>query len=178
MASSEEVWEKLRLIVVHSQEPDIHFDINQSPFQNVGVDIDLAEFSRSQVQELATRHGLTWSNSELDELIKMVGGHPYLVRVALYHTARQYISLRQLLDKAPTEEGVYSEHLRRYLDRLKHNNLTSAMQLVVVSTVPVELSASEAFQLDSMGLIARDRNKVMPSCDLYRLYFRDRLGSK
>ncbi len=178
MASSEEVWEKLRLIVVHSQEPDIHFDLNQSPFQNVGVDIDLAEFTRSQVQELATRHGLTWSNSEIDELIKMVGGHPYLVRVALYHTARQYISLRQLLDKAPTEEGVYSEHLRRYLDRLKHNNLISAMQLVVVSTVPVELSPSEAFQLDSMGLIARDRNKVMPSCDLYRLYFRDRLGSK
>jgi hypothetical protein len=178
MASSEEIWEKLRLIVVHSQEPDIHFDLNQSPFQNVGVDIDLAEFTRSQVQELATRHGLKWRNSEIDELIKMVGGHPYLIRVALYHTARQYISLRQLLDKAPTEEGVYSEHLRRCLDRLKHNNLIPAMQLVVVSEVPVQLSASEAFQLDSMGLIARDGNKVMPSCDLYRLYFRDRLGSK
>jgi AAA-like domain/CHAT domain len=161
MASTEEVWEKLRLVVVHSQEPDIHFDLNQSPFQNVGVDIDLVEFTRSQVQELATRHGLTWSNPEIDELIKMVGGHPYLVRVALYHTARKYISLRELLEKAPTEEGVYSEHLRRYLDRLKYNNLTSAMQLVVASTVPVQLSASEAFQLDSMGLIARDGNKVM-----------------
>jgi AAA-like domain/Effector-associated domain 9/CHAT domain len=176
MAKSEPIWENMRLIVVHSQEPDIHFDINQSPFHNVGVDIELAEFNQLQVKELAARHRLTWSDLEIEELMAMVGGHPYLVRVALYHTARQYVSFRQLLDKAPTEAGIYRDHLRRNLDRLKHNNLVSAMQLVVASEIPVQLSTDEAFQLDSMGLILRHGNKIMPSCNLYRLYFRDRLG--
>ncbi len=180
MSKSEQIWENLRLIVVYSQEPDsrcdIKFDLDRSPFQNVGVDIELAEFNLSQVKDLHTRHGLRWSNAELEELMLMVGGHPYLIRVALYHTARQYVSFRQLLDDAPTEAGVYSGHLRKCFDCLKNHNLLAAMQQVVATDNPVRLPVKEAYQLYSIGLISRQGNDVMPSCDLYRLYFRDRLG--
>jgi hypothetical protein len=180
MSKSEPIWENLRLVVVYSQEPDsrcdIKFDINQSPFRNVGVDIELSEFNSLQVKDLKTRHGLRWSNVELEELMAMVGGHPYLIRVALYHTARQYVSFRELLDNAPTEAGAYSDHLRRYLDCLKSHNLLAAMQQVVATDNPVRLPVKEAYQLYSMGLISRQGNDVVPSCNLYRLYFRDRLG--
>jgi AAA-like domain len=175
-AKHELIWENLRLILVYSQEVSCAININQSPF-NVGVAIGLTDFDRLHVKNLAAMHGLIWNNGELEELMTMVGGHPYLVRVALYQIARKYVSLRQLLDKAPTESGVYSDHLRRHLDRLKNNNLLVAMQQVVATEKPVRLPDAESFKLDSMGLISRHGNDVMPSCNLYRLYFRDRLGS-
>jgi AAA-like domain len=176
MAKREPIWENLRLVVAHSQDPErSNLDIHRSPFGNVGVPIELLEFDQSQVKDLAVRHGLSWSDLELQELMQMVGGHPYLVRLALYQTARQYISFRQLLDEAPTEAGIYGNHLRRNLERLKNNNLVAAMQQVIATENPVRLSLEETSLLDDMGLISLHGNDVIASCNLYRLYFRDRL---
>jgi hypothetical protein len=169
-------WEKLRIIVLHCQEIETSVDINQSPFHNVGMFIELGEFDRAQVEYLTTKHELKLSDVEINQLMAMFGGHPYLIRVALYHVKCQYISLSKLLQIAPTEAGLYREHLLENLDRLKRKNLMSAMQQVVASEKPVRLSAPEAFQLDGMGLILRQGNDVVPRCNLYRLYFRDRFG--
>jgi AAA-like domain/CHAT domain len=175
-ATRELIWENLRLIVAHSQDPKpSNFNINQSPFGNVGVPIELLEFNRSQVKDLATRHGLQWSDLELEELMQMVGGHPYLVRVALYQTASQYIDFRELLEKAPTEAGIYGDHLRRLFQQLKSNNLVAAMQQVVASENPERLLLEETSLLDDLGLISLQKNDAIASCNLYRLYFRDRL---
>jgi AAA-like domain/CHAT domain len=174
MAKSELIWENLRLIVVHSLEPS-NINVSQSPFGNVGVSIELVEFDRSQVQELVAKHGLTWNDLEITKLMAMVGGHPYLIRVALYHVARQYISFDRFLAEAPTEAGIYRKHLLWHLERLRDHNLVEAMQQILVTTSPVRLAADQALQLDSMGLIVRRGNDVMPSCNLYRLYFGDRL---
>jgi len=72
-------------------------------------------FADAQVQDLAAQHGLRWTANEVESLMAMVGGHPYLVRVALYHIAREEITLQRLLQSAPTEAGFYGEHLRRHL---------------------------------------------------------------
>jgi hypothetical protein len=85
--SDSELWSKLRLVVVHSTEVYIPLNVNQSPF-NVGLPIELSEFSAQQVAELARRHGLNWEMDWVKKLMKIVGGHPYLVRVALYHIAQ------------------------------------------------------------------------------------------
>jgi hypothetical protein len=179
MSKSDKIWENLRLIVIYSQELDSRWatiDLNRSPYQNVGVTIELFEFNLLQVKDLHTRHGLRWSDAELKELMTMVGGHPYLIRVALYHTAYQFVSFHQLLDDAPTEAGVYSGHLRKCFDCLKDYDLLAAMQQVVATDNPVRLPVKEAYQLYGMGLIMFQRNEVIPRCNLYRLYFRDRLG--
>ena len=47
--------------------------------------------------------------------METVGGHPYLVRVALYQVAKGRITLDRLLKVAPTEESPYYDHLRRHL---------------------------------------------------------------
>lgn len=107
----------------------------------------------------------------------MVGGHPYLVRMALYQIARGRMTLQKLLQVAPTEEGPYYEHLRRHLSNLeKDTDLFEAIKQVVAANRPVEISGTEAFKLRSMGLIEFQGNEVIPLCDLYRQYFRDRLG--
>ena len=174
-AKNRAVWQKLRLVVVHSTEVYVPLDNNQSPF-NVGLPIDLPEFSPEQVQDLATRHGLNWRSHQIQQLMTLVGGHPYLVRVAFYHIAKQDMTLEQLLHQAPTEAGPYSDHLRRHLWNLEqYPDLAAALAKTVVTTEPVRLETSQAFKLHSMGLVHLNGNNVTLRYELYRQYFRDRL---
>ncbi len=173
---SNKLWGNLRLIIVHSQEPYLQKDINQSPF-NVGLPIELNEFTAAQVKDLIGRHGLTWSDRDVEQFGQLIGGHPYLVRSALYHLAAGDLTLEEFLRTAPTEAGIYYNHLLGHLKALEdHPDLAAAIQKVVASEQPVSLRSAEAFKLDSMGLVVRVDNNVAPRCLLYKLYFRDRLG--
>ena len=170
-----ETWQKLRLVISHSQEVYISLDVNKSPF-NVGLPIDLNKFSLAQVQDLVKRHGLQWSDTEINQLMGMIDGHPYLVRTALYHIATNDLTLKQFLEIAPTEEGLYEDHLYRHLLILEENKqLKSAMLKLVNSDEAVTLEPIYAFKLKSMGLAESRGNKVIPLCNLYRIYFSDRL---
>lgn len=171
-----ELWEKLRLVIVHSTEVYIPLDINQSPF-NVGLPIELTEFTIAQVQDLAHRHGLNWGISEVQHLMRIVGGHPYLVRVALYHIVHHQISLEELVEIATTESGIYGDHLRRHLWNLQqHPELAQGFSKVVNSPDSVELESVLAFKLHSLGLVHLQGNEVIPRFELYRDYFCHRLG--
>ncbi len=177
-AKSRDIWKRLRLVLVHSTEIYIPLNINQSPF-NVGLPIELPEFSLEQVIDLAYRHGLNWSAAEAQQLISMVGGHPYLVRVGLYSIARHEMTLTQLLQVAPTEAGPYGDHLRRHLWNLEQRpELVEAVKRVIAATSPVRLEPVQAFQLHSMGLMQLQGNDVVPRCNLYRQYFEERLRFK
>jgi class 3 adenylate cyclase len=174
-AKNRDVWKRLRLVVVHATEVYVPMDINQSPF-NVGMPIELPEFNGNQVYDLVQLHGLDWSFEQVDRLMDLVGGHPYLVRLALYHLAKGDVTLSQLMDLATTESGLYSDHLRRHLWNLQQNpDLLGAMKQVVSSAAPVRLDSSKAFKLHSMGLVHLQGNEVVPWCNLYRYYLRDRL---
>jgi transcriptional regulator with XRE-family HTH domain len=174
-AKRRDIWKKLRLIVVHSTEVYIPMDVNKSPF-NVGLPIDLPEFNSQQVQDLAKRHGLNWSDGEVVELMGLVGGHPYLVRLAMYRISRQDVSFNQLVKLPPTEAGIYSDHLRRHLWNLeKYSELMEAMREVVSVSQPVRLRSELGFKLNSMGLVKLEGNNYIPRCRLYEEYFRDRL---
>ncbi|NES72437.1 MAG: molecular chaperone Tir, partial [Okeania sp. SIO2D1] len=170
-----DLWEKLRLVVVHSTEVYLPLNVNQSPF-NVGLPIELAEFSAQQVLDLVQRHGLAWSSPEVGQLMKIVGGHPYLVRVALYNVVKKHLTLEQLATTAPTEAGIYGDHLRRHLWQLQqHPELATAFSKVVNANQTVELESVTAFKLHSMGLVQLQGNEVTPRFELYSQYFRSRL---
>ena len=177
-AKRRDIWKKFRLVVVHSTEVYVPLDMNKSPF-NVGLPIELPEFTSQQVQDLARRHGLAWNRGEIEKLMDLVGGHPYLVRLAMYAIARQDVTLDQLVEEAPTEAGLYSDHLRRHLWNLeKHPELIDAMREVAIANSLVRLPAVQAFKLNSMGLVRLSGNEVTPRCHLYEQYFRERLGNK
>jgi hypothetical protein len=152
-------------------------DTNSSPF-NVGLAVDLAEFTSSQMLDLAARHGLNWETGEVEQLMAMVGGHPYLVRLSLYRIAQGDLTLAELLAEAPTDAGLFGEHLRRHLWNLQqHPELAQAFHQVIFSDRPVILEPMLAFKLNGMGLVELKGNEVIPRHDrLYRPYFRSRLS--
>jgi hypothetical protein len=174
---SSHIWQKLRLVAVHSTEVYIPLNINQSPF-NVGLSIELPELTSEQVLDLAKRYGLDWSTQTVEQLIALVGGHPHLVRLALYHIWAQDISWEQMLQTGATSGGIYNDHLKRQFWNLqKYPELMAAFETVVKASAPVELDLVPAFQLQSMGLVHLDGRLTTPSCKLYHQYFRDRLSS-
>lgn len=175
-ANNLDIWKLLRLVVVHSTEVYIPLQINQSPF-NVGLPVELPEFSLEQVADLAQRHRCNWTEHQLKPLMAMLGGHPFLIRLALYRISCQEITLEQLLQTAPTESGIFIDHLRRHLISLQHNpELATAFKKVVTTDESVQLEPMQVYQLQRMGLVQLEGNKVMPRCNLYRQYFRSSLS--
>lgn len=165
------IWEQLRLVIAHSTEVYIPLDINQSPF-NAGIPIELREFNAKQIKDLAELHDLNWNDTQVNDLMNMVGGHPYLIRLAMYEVGSQKVTVEQLLQNASTEAGIYSNHLRRYLEVLQKNpELGQAVKDIVISPEPVELDSRQIYKLHSMGLVQRQNNHVTPRCNLYRQYF-------
>lgn len=172
-----EIWKRLRMIVVHSTDVYIPLDIDQSPF-NLGLSLTLTEFNLEQVRELALRHRFLLEVTNLEQslisLMEMIEGYPYLVRVAFYALSTQRITFQQLLTEAPTPTGIYHNHLQEYFAKItKYPELMSAFSEVVNADSPVQISSIDAYKLESVGLIKFSGNRVMPSCLLYRLYFRD-----
>jgi serine/threonine-protein kinase len=174
-AKHDDTWKRLRLILAHSTEVYIPININQSPF-NVGLPVELSEFKLEQVQKLAKLYQLELSENEIKQLMDMVGGHPYLVRVALYHLADQNNDLNSLLTNAPTEAGVYSDHLRRHLSKLEANPDLAAAMKQVVESGSIPLKPTVAYKLNSMGLTKQQEgDRVAVRCQLYQEYFRRHL---
>ena len=172
------IWSKVRLILAYSTDVYVVIDTNSSPF-NVGVEIPLPEFSPEQVLDLAHRYGLNWTGEQVDRLMSIIGGHPYLTRVALSDLASLELDLDQLLEIAATDAGIYGNHLRRHLRNLQgHPDLLAAMQTVVTADRPVSLDTELEFKLHSLGLVNFEGNEVSPRSELYRQYFHEHLKKR
>ena len=166
------LWQKLRLVIVHSTEIYVPLQLNQSPF-NVGLPIQLNTFSKEELQQLAQRYGLDWEEEkEAWQLMDMLGGHPALTQITLYHLSRGKITLAQMLATAPTSTGIYSHHLQRHWLALQEQpELASTLNTVIIATESVQLESMLAYKLSSMGLVKLDSNRATLSCRLYRRYF-------
>jgi DNA-binding CsgD family transcriptional regulator len=169
------IWQKFRLILVHSTEVYVPLDSNQSPF-NVGFPVNLREFRPEEVWNLAKACQFNWQVAQIEQLTQLVGGHPYLVRLMLNAMVQQELTLDQVIELAPTESGPFATHLRRHLLCLnKHPELAKAMTKVVAASEPIHLNTVQAFQLHSMGLVRLEGNRVRIRNGLYQQYFSDRL---
>ena len=179
-AKNSATWQKLRLIVVQSTESYVTLNFHQSPF-NVGLPVTLPEFDRQQMLELARRHQLTeqqgFKENDLEKLRHLVGGHPYLTRLAFYNLAKYNMTSLELIKEAATETSIYINELRYYLEVLyKNSALASAFKQVITSDSPVRLETFSAYQLENLGLISLQGNEAIAVCQLYNLYFKDRLS--
>ncbi|PMB46588.1 diguanylate cyclase [Fischerella thermalis CCMEE 5330] len=176
-----DIWQKLRMVMVYSTEFFLPLKVTQSPF-NIGLPLRLPPFTKEQVQNLAQCHGLEWTdNSDADKLMAMVGGHPYLVRLALYHLVGKgglENDLGQILQQAPTDTGIYRDYLHQYMLMLQQETqLANAFREVVTVTEPVKIEPRLAYQLHSMGLVKLEGDRVSVACELFRLYFREKLNT-
>lgn len=169
-------WCWLRLIMVHSTEIYVSLDVNQSPL-NVGLSVRLPLFDLEQIDLLAQRHETPLSKTELNQLYELVGGHPYLTRLALYHLAKDDLTFSELLQTATSDVGIYHDHLHKYLSHLQQSPaLEHTFSQILKSSTPIEVNQIDGFQLQSLGLVQLGRDGAVVSCRLYEQYFMSRLN--
>jgi hypothetical protein len=168
-------WRKLNLVMVISTHPYLLIDdVNLSPF-NVGLNIQLKDFTPEQVADLNQRHGNPLKPDEISALMALVGGHPYLVRQAYYTLVSEGLSLPELSAVASSPEGPFGKHLLFYQHSLKKNpTLVAAFQQALRGQKTPDESLME--RLSAVGLIQREGDKYKPRCGLYEEFFRRQIG--
>ncbi|MBI1878332.1 MAG: AAA-like domain-containing protein [Chloroflexi bacterium] len=171
---SREAWEKFNLVLVISTEPYLLIDdVSQSPF-NVGLKLELADFSEAQVHDLNRRHGSPVAEPHLPPFMTLLNGHPYLTRKALYTLVTERVTWPDLLQVAASEQGPFGDHLRRHQWGLRDKpQLREALAQVIRSNRCSDELA--LFRLLRAGLIKGSGDVYTCRCDLYRLYFKDKL---
>jgi hypothetical protein len=177
-ANENELWQRFHLVVVHATELYLPLQVHQSPF-NVGLPIRLPELTPNQVDDLATCYGLPWTNEQTNQLMALVGGHPYLIQLALYHLYRGDLEFPQLLADASTDFGIYSSHLRRQWETVSaHSGSTDSgllNELRQILTRPDLVASEGTYQLQRLGIIWIRGHQVRFRCQLYEQYFQSRL---
>jgi hypothetical protein len=169
-------WSRLTLTIAYATEAHLFItDINQSPF-NIGTRLTLEDFWPDQVAELNERYDRPLKDkTELDRFIRLVGGHPYLVRRGLHEMARRKITMTALEEKAPRDDGMYGDHLRRILLLLARDPALTEIVRGILRGQPCPTPES-FYRLRSAGLMkGSSQTDVQPRCQLYAIYLTQHL---
>jgi hypothetical protein len=121
------------------------------------------------------RHGSPVQEQNFLELMELLNGHPYLTRKALYTLVTEQLSWRDLTRAAAADDGPFHDHLRRQQWLLRDSpDLCDAVK----SIIKTNRCADEAsvYRLLRAGLIRQDQAGLTFRCNLYRIYFQEKLG--
>lgn len=165
---------KMTLFLSCSADPALFIENpEESPF-NVAEVIELEDFSNEKVEELNWRQGAILQQTEIEDLIEMVGGHPFLVRVAFYEIKTGRETLSSLLKKGLEGRGTYGHHLNQIISPLL---ITPELKETLNNICQRQHSAKNRifYRLKSLGLIKEKDNQVMFRNKLYEQYFCNQL---
>jgi hypothetical protein len=167
-------WDRLTLVIAHSTEPALWIGEHESPF-NVGHRATLPDFEAREIADLNVRYGRPLRAEEIPSLTTLVGGHPFLVRQALFCLVRNAWSLEDLRACAAQSEGPFGDHLKRYVWRLNRDEgLKASLQSILERGHCEEESHFQ--RLSAAGLVCgSDRKAARARCQLYADYFRKHL---
>jgi len=167
-------WNKLNIVMVISTEPYLLIaDVTQSPF-NVGLKLYLEDFNETQVRDLNRRHGSPVKESDFPQLIELFSGHPYLTRKALYVLVTERLTWAELAHIAATDQGPFGDHLRHHHWLLRdESDLREALKQAIFHNHCTDEMAF--YRLLRAGLVKGSGDICTCRCDLYRMYFKDKL---
>ncbi|NER49675.1 MAG: hypothetical protein F6J92_23890 [Symploca sp. SIO1A3] len=166
------VWPSI--VIAYSTEPYPDHKLKGSPMQNVGMAVELQEFIPEAILALAKIYGLSWSEAEVNSLMRLIGGHPTLIHRAFYQISKEGRSLVELEQQAAQLNGFFSDYLLNYLNLLqKDEHLSGCLQKIMQGEDCPDIFAK--FQLEKVGLIKSDQQGERVRCELYQRYFQKNL---
>jgi len=146
-AADHVVWRKFSIVMAISTEPYLL----------------IADPNRSPVKE-----------GDFPHLMELLNGHPYLTRQALYAMAIEQLTWAELVRIADTDHGPFGGHLRHHYRLLcSKPGLKKALKQAICHDHCTDKMAF--FRLQQAGLVKGNSDVCRCRCDLYRLYFEDKL---
>lgn len=167
-------WRRCSLVISYATEAHLFIkDLNQSPF-NVGVRVNLRDFSQEEVQLLANRHGESVATAS-DRVFQLTNGHPFLTRRA-FSLLQKGGAVAELRETASQPDGPFGEHLRRLVQTISMDpEITEAVKGLLAGT-PID-SNTIRFRLWAAGVLA---GSTLDECAFrvpaYESYLRGALG--
>lgn len=161
---STEPWQNVRMMLGLSTMPkNLTRTLNVSPLFNVMEAIELEPLTMENVQALCLQYGLNWTKSDLAEVLRWLGGNPYLLRVVFNESALRGVGLSELRCNLPEE---LRGHLRHLAERIDSLGIKSALQRVGTSSLGPYDKVSETMR--RLGIVRIESLGVQLSCELYR----------
>jgi hypothetical protein len=164
-------WSRLTLALAHATEAYLFItNLDQSPF-NVGIRVTLQDFTPEQVAKLNQLYGSPLrDDTQLARYVRVVSGHPYLVRRGLEEMATESISIDTLEAQADRDEGIFGDHLRRLLVSLVQDGDLCDVVRGLLQNAPCP--TSEAFyRLRAAGVVSGESAEdARFRCQLYETY--------
>jgi hypothetical protein len=105
------------------------------------------------------------SVSDADALHAFVGGHPFLLQVAL-HALTSGTPLNDLLQEPPKRDGPFGIHL----DAI-NSAITSVLVKSLNNLTLSELDMESLVQLVTLGVVSQVDGEFKYSCKLYESFF-------
>jgi tetratricopeptide (TPR) repeat protein len=201
--SNTPIYNNLRLIFSYSTKDISQFasDPIHSPF-NIGRAVSIAGFDEKQIEKLSKNaYDLNLSPEQLTDLKRLVGGHPYLIQIALSELKKNEQTpgyFDKLMKEAATDLGIYRIHLAELYRQLQQQpELLQTFQEIISSESEEGNASPFIFRglmrfmpgaqdfdrdipklqsaLESLGLIKFQDDKCVPRCKLYQDYFQKKL---
>lgn len=164
------IWKKLDLVLVTSTEPYFFIDnLNQSPF-NVGEVVELQPFKDEQTAALNQQHGAPLASQQIERLQRLVNGHPFLVRRALYLLATGRTRPEALFAQAMSLDGPFGDHLRRLLLMLyeRPQLAVNLRQIIEEGRCDDQIAF---FRLRGAGFVREAAGRIVVGNELYKATF-------
>ncbi|CCI07185.1 AAA-like domain-containing protein [Microcystis aeruginosa] len=170
-------WRKLRLIIIHSTEFYSNYDFYASPLIGVGYVASLSDFNAEQVLTFAQVNGINWTLSDVNKVMNLVGGNPYLIKLILVKL-QEGKSLEKVLDDALQGREPFQSHFFLLMRYLKSNaNLQNIFRQILQkkALTPAQMKGESVQFLERLGLIDKNHDTLEVRCNLYQVYFDDLL---
>lgn len=154
-----EPWQNLRLLLATTDSPSrLVRDVNRSPF-NLTTPIRLTDLDSFHVDKLAKLQGLELRRQEIQELMRLVGGHPYLVQMCLYRAGNQASSFSRVLQTPEFARSLYEDFLTQQNRTGRQEQWSQLLQMLLHDpNLPVDQDVLE--KLDRVGLLVYERGSI------------------
>ena len=169
-----ELWQKLNVVMAISNHPLLLIDdFNLSPF-NVGKEINLLDFEIRHLVILNNSHGNPLRSEQLGEMKVLLGGQPYLSRMAFYHLVTEGSPWSKFSTSLIDDGDIFRNHLELYWLKLKNETkIVDALREII------KYSKCEddeiRYRLIAVGLVKETGYKCLFRCAVYEAFFKRKL---
>ena len=177
------VWDKLTIVITLSTESYLLADDITPLRWPFGTVIDVPDFNQEEIQCLKQRYSdpqgqVRLAQVKVQDVARLLGGHPYLTHVALNAIAQNKVRDWQELNEIAVDEehSPFREHLERRYDRIHSRpelGLVDALRQIVREHTCYD--QMRFLRLESAGLVRRESQGYHCRYELYERYFSSRL---
>lgn len=178
------IWQNIMMIVSYSTMDYPDSNIDSSPFKNIGHEVNLLDWTINQIRVVIQRYNIALDTQQINDLIFLIGGHPYLITKAIeyFHESQKNVSdlvkiqdniLLYIYDYRPFEK--YLEQVIEHLENIPE--LSDIYYGILQQDLKKNIDRTNKFHLNAMGLIKIEKGQILPKYPLYQKYFSDYLNN-